>query len=188
MKTRSRLIDCAAACRHRLLRCGELPWKTPTTAVGAGGRWESRTRTKSEERMEDGNRHLSLSLLPTPPLRGNGIYTSSLSPCEERVGRKSRRNGQLDKIASSPRPSPPSCVRRRGGSTLRFQRFLGCVDTNGCAERGKTREFASALWRLRFGRAAGFRGQTRLNSLKLARTLILNFFKYEMVSGAWCLT
>ena len=43
--------------------------------------------------------------------------------------RERRREGQLDKITSSPRPSPPSCVRRRGGNALRFRRFLTCVDT-----------------------------------------------------------
>ena len=44
----------------------------------------------------------------------------SLSPREERAGRESERGAfyLCDPNASSPRPSPPSCVRRRGSRPL----------------------------------------------------------------------
>jgi hypothetical protein len=48
-----------------------------------------------------------------------------------------RREGQLDKITSSPHPSPPSCVSRRGGKLLAVAAFSTCVDTIAPRREGK---------------------------------------------------
>jgi WD40 repeat protein len=56
-----------------------------------------------------------------------------------------RRERQLDKIASSPRPSPPSCVRRRGGKILAICAFasLFFISNLTAAESGETNEYAA---------------------------------------------
>jgi glycine betaine/choline ABC-type transport system substrate-binding protein len=65
-----------------------------------------------------------MKLLPAIPMAS--VRVPSL-PARHEQGER-QREGQLDKIASSPHPSPPSFVRRRGGKRLAVAAFLKCLE------------------------------------------------------------
>src|ERR1700734_3826386 len=68
-----------------------------------------------------------------------GAMESTQVPCISVGHEWGERRGEvkLDKIASSPHPSPPSCVRRRGGKSFKSWPFLTCVDTIAPGEKEK---------------------------------------------------